>query len=84
MIKLFKNLRKQEWGLIVLALVFVVAQVWLDLTIPDYMADITRISSADSDMRCQDRDIICGNDTRKTVFKGAVIFDGRDWTFLYG
>lgn len=37
MIKLFKNLRKQEWGLIVLALVFVVAQVWLDLTIPDYM-----------------------------------------------
>ena len=28
MIKLFKNLRKQEWGLIVLALVFVVAQVW--------------------------------------------------------
>lgn len=47
MIKLFKNLRKQEWGLIVLALVFVLAQVWLDLTIPDYMADITRLVQTD-------------------------------------
>lgn len=47
MIKLFKNLRKQEWGLIVLALVFVVAQVWFDLTIPDYMADITRLVQTD-------------------------------------
>lgn len=47
MIKLFKNLRKQEWGLIVLALVLVVAQVWLDLTIPDYMADITRLVQTD-------------------------------------
>ena len=47
MIKVFKNLRKQEWGLIVLALVFVVAQVWLDLTIPDYMADITRLVQTD-------------------------------------
>ena len=47
MIKLFKNLRKQEWGLIVLALVFVVAQVWLDLTNPDYMADITRLVQTD-------------------------------------
>ena len=47
MIKLFKNLRKQEWGLIVLALVFIVAQVWLDLTIPDYMADITRLVQTD-------------------------------------
>ena len=47
MIKLFKNLRKQEWGPIVLALVFVVAQVWLDLTIPDYMADITRLVQTD-------------------------------------
>ena len=47
MIKLFKNLRKQEWGLITLALVFIVAQVWLDLTMPDYMADITRLVQTD-------------------------------------
>lgn len=43
MIKLFKNLRKQDFGLIVLAIGFIVAQVWLDLTMPDYMADITRL-----------------------------------------
>ena len=30
-----------------LALVFVMAQVWLDLTIPDYMADITRLVQTD-------------------------------------
>ena len=43
MIKLFKNLRKQDFGLIVLAIGFIVTQVWLDLTMPDYMADITRL-----------------------------------------
>ena len=47
MIKLFKNFKKQEWGLMVLALVFIVAQVWLDLTMPDYMADITRLVQTD-------------------------------------
>lgn len=47
MIKLFKNLRKQELGLMALALVFIVAQVWLDLTMPDYMADITRLVQTD-------------------------------------
>lgn len=47
MIKLFKNLRKQELGLIALALVFIVTQVWLDLTMPDYMADITRLVQTD-------------------------------------
>lgn len=43
MIKLFKNLKKEEWGLAALAMVFIVLQVWLDLTMPDYMADITRL-----------------------------------------
>ncbi len=43
MIKLFRNFKKQEWALMALALVFIVAQVWLDLTMPDYMADITRL-----------------------------------------
>lgn len=47
MIKLFKNLRKQEWGLVALALVFIIVQVWLDLTTPDYMADITRMVQTD-------------------------------------
>ena len=41
--KLFKNLKKQEWILMVISLVFIVTQVWLDLKMPDYMSDITRL-----------------------------------------
>ena len=47
MIKIFKNLRSQEWALIALVMVFIVLQVWLDLTMPDYMADITRMVQTD-------------------------------------
>ena len=43
MLKLLKYLTKQDWGLAVLALVFIVAQVWLDLTMPDYMSQITTL-----------------------------------------
>ncbi len=43
MLKLLKYLTKQDWGLAVLALVFIVAQVWLDLTMPDYMSEITTL-----------------------------------------
>ena len=43
MLKLFKNFRRQECFLVLLALVFIVTQVWLDLTMPEYMAEITRL-----------------------------------------
>ena len=43
MLKLLKYLTKADWGLAVLALVFIVAQVWLDLTMPDYMSEITTL-----------------------------------------
>lgn len=43
MLKLFKNLRKTEWLLICLSLVFILLQVWLDLTLPEYMAEITML-----------------------------------------
>ena len=43
MLKLLKYLTKQDWGFAVLALVFIVAQVWLDLTMPDYMSEITTL-----------------------------------------
>lgn len=47
MTKLFKNMKKEQVGLVLVALVFIVAQVWLDLTMPDYMADITRLVQTD-------------------------------------
>ncbi len=43
MLKLLKYLKKREWGLVLVALCFIVAQVFLDLTMPDYMSDITTL-----------------------------------------
>lgn len=43
MLKIFKYLRKKDWGLILLSLVFIIIQVWLDLKMPDYMSGITRL-----------------------------------------
>lgn len=51
MLKLFKNLRKTEWLLAVLSVGFIVVQVWLDLTMPEYMAEITMlVQTAGSEM----------------------------------
>lgn len=47
MIKLLKNLSKRNWLMMFFAIGFVVLQVWLDLTIPDYMADITALVQTD-------------------------------------
>lgn len=41
MIRIFKNLTKKESLFIVIAVAFIVLQVWLDLKLPDYMSEIT-------------------------------------------
>lgn len=41
MLKLFKNLSKKDWLLVFISIGFVVLQVWLDLTMPDYMSEMT-------------------------------------------
>lgn len=41
MLKLFKNFTKKDIILIVICLVLIVFQVWLDLKLPDYMSQIT-------------------------------------------
>lgn len=43
MLKIFKYFKPGEWLQVAVSLVFIVAQVWLDLKLPDYMADITRL-----------------------------------------
>lgn len=43
MLKLFKNLRKEELALALLSVFFIVVQVWLELTMPEYMAEITTL-----------------------------------------
>ncbi|NWL88135.1 MULTISPECIES: ABC transporter ATP-binding protein [unclassified Paenibacillus] len=43
MIKIFKYLKPKEWIQAVISLVFIALQVWLDLKLPDYMAEITQL-----------------------------------------
>ncbi len=43
MIKAVKHLGRREWGLAAVSVVFILAQVWLDLTMPDYMTEITML-----------------------------------------
>ena len=41
MIKLLKRLSKRDVIYVLIAVVFIAAQVWLDLRMPDYMSEIT-------------------------------------------
>ena len=43
MIKLFRYLKLKEWLYFLISLVFIVAQVFLDLKLPDYMSRITML-----------------------------------------
>ncbi len=44
MIKLLRRLKGREWGYAFAALFFIIAQVWMDLKMPDYMNLITQIA----------------------------------------
>jgi ATP-binding cassette subfamily B protein len=43
MLKIFKFLKGKEWALIGVSIIFIVTQVWLDLKLPDYMTEITKL-----------------------------------------
>ena len=43
MLKLIRNFTKREWLLALMCLVLVVTQVWLELKMPDYMSEITKL-----------------------------------------
>ena len=43
MLKIFKNLKKKDIIYMLIAIAFIVLQVWLDLKLPDYMSKITRL-----------------------------------------
>ncbi len=44
MLKIFKYLKPEEWLMAGISLIFIIAQVWLDLKLPDYMAEITKLT----------------------------------------
>lgn len=41
MLKIFKKFKIQQWTMVLLALVFIVISVWAELTMPEYMSEIT-------------------------------------------
>jgi len=43
MVRIFKYLKAKEWLMALVSLAFIVAQVWLDLKLPDYMSEITML-----------------------------------------
>ena len=44
MFRLLKRLKAAEWLQAIISLAFIVTQVWLDLKLPDYMSEITRLT----------------------------------------
>lgn len=50
MIKLFKKLKKRDWFLIAIAVVLIAIQVVLDLSIPEYMTEITSLVQTNEDV----------------------------------
>ena len=43
MLKILKYLTKKDWSLVLFSFVFIIGQVYLDLKLPDYMSEITRL-----------------------------------------
>ena len=50
MIKLLKNFTKKQWLFTLLILLLVVTQVYLDLKLPDYMSEITRLVKTENSL----------------------------------
>ena len=48
MLKLFKNFNKKDKLLILLCVVIMIFQVWLDLKLPDYMSNVTKLIQTDN------------------------------------
>lgn len=43
MIKILKNFKAKEWLILLISVMFIMCQVWLDLKLPDYMSEITKL-----------------------------------------
>ena len=43
MLKLLKNFSKREWLCVIICFILVFSQVWLELKMPDYMSEITKL-----------------------------------------
>jgi len=49
MLSILRHLRKKDWLLFSVSVVFICSQVWLELKMPDYMREITTLVASSSD-----------------------------------
>ena len=70
MIKLLKNFTKKEWILALICLVLVVTQVWLELKMPDYMSEITKLVQTEGS---QMKDILVNGGYMLTCALGSLV-----------
>lgn len=45
MLKLFRKMRRREWGMAALCVLLILGQIYFDLALPEYMSDLTYVSS---------------------------------------
>lgn len=50
MLKLIKNFNKKEWCLVLISFLLIFMQVWLELKMPDYMSEITKLVQIEGSM----------------------------------
>jgi len=76
MIKLFKFFDKKDWFRIILCLIFVVGGVWLELKMPDYMSEVTKLVQTE------------GSDIKDILLNGVYMlgcaFGGLIFTIMTG
>jgi len=70
MLKLIKNFTKKEWILALMCLVLVVTQVWLELKMPDYMSEITKLVQTEGS---QMKDILVNGGYMLTCALGSLV-----------
>ena len=66
----FKNFTKKEWILALICLVLVVTQVWLELKMPDYMSEITKLVQTEGS---QMKDILVNGGYMLTCALGSLV-----------
>ena len=70
MFKLIKNFTKKEWILALMCLVLVVTQVWLELKMPGYMSEITKLVQTEGS---QMKDILVNGGYMLTCALGSLV-----------
>ena len=71
MIKLIKFFNKKDWLKIILCLIFTIGGVWLELKMPDYMSEITKLVQTDGSKM---KDILINGGFMLACALGSLLF----------